>query len=274
MASRALSLCALCVFPFTVAYGPGNFTQVLNWGDSWAWLGQAELKAELAAHGVKLTTHAIPGSPVAAYVATPKILMKAVKKSKAQAVVLSIGGNDFLEGMPKFHSPDKILAEMLVDTDRILMPLFEAFPDVHVYQFGYEILDWAGSAACKRYSGPEFRGVCSSWMDTTCCVKTQQKYLQTLYVDALAAKYHGKYNYHGVNLLGTLQKAGGVPGADVGKPVLTKYSPSQFVRLDSSVLGCVHLTISGYTVLYKELIKKMGFMNTDSNRTAFAERQK
>ena len=29
------------------AHGPGNFTNVLNFGDSWAWLGKGELKKAL-----------------------------------------------------------------------------------------------------------------------------------------------------------------------------------------------------------------------------------
>lgn len=254
------SLALMCLATGLMASSPGNFTKVLNFGDSWAWLGQSELKNALKPFGVSLETHAIPGAPVALFALTPKALANTVRKSGAQAVVLSIGGNDFLEGMPKLHKQDAILAEMLLDTDRLLMPLFKEFPDVHVYHFGYEILNWAGSPHCETYGYNELGTICKlGYLDTKCCVKTQINFLQTLYVDALAVKYAGKYNYHGLNMLGTLQKHGGIPGADVGKPVLTQYSPAQYVRSDNTVWGCVHLTKSGYTVLYEELVKKMGF---------------
>jgi len=44
-----------------------------------------------------------------------------------------------------------------------------------------------------------------------------QKLWQQLHAEALAAKYPGQV--YSINLLGTAQKAGGVEGADLGKPV-------------------------------------------------------
>ena len=42
----------------------------------------------------------------------------------------------------------------------------------------------------------------------------------------------------GPNLLGSLQVDGGVPGAAVGKPVLTQYSPAGYEQ--AGVWQCVH----------------------------------
>ena len=182
--------------------------------------------------------------------------------------MLSISGNDFLEGMPKFHNQDAILAEMLLDTDRILQPLFQEFPDVHVYHYGYEIMNWSVSPHCETYAYNELGTICKrGYLDKECCIKTQRNFLQTLFVDALAAKYAGNrsINYHAVNLLGTLQARGGVPGAETGKPVLTQYSPAQYVRSDSSVWGCVHLTKPDYTVLWEAMAKQMGFTGPASS---------
>jgi hypothetical protein len=89
--------------------------------------------------------------------------------------------------------------------------------------------------------------------------KYQLQYLQTKYVDVLAAQYKGKANYHGLNLLGPLQVAGGVPGAAIGKPVLTKYSPPGYVVNQTGPWECVHLTQMGYRAMYKQLVKQMGF---------------
>merc|ERR1711934_868898 len=263
--------------------GGTPYSRVLNFGDSWAWLGQAQLREALGPFGVTTTTHAIPGAPVSLFALTPRTLVKQVEASNATAVVLSVGGNDFLEQEPKpTADKDKILAEMLRNTDKILQPLFQGHPDVHVYQFGYELADWSASAHCKGYGNALLRRqLCPlGWIDVECCNKAQQSYLQTKYVDALAAKYKAKgYNYHGLNLLGTLQAAGGVPGmsfldyctwystgggagAAVGAPNLKVYSPQKYVRDGSTVLGCVHLTPAGYKVLYTELVKQMGYTST------------
>lgn len=90
-------------------------------------------------------------------------------------------------------------------------------------------------------------------------------------MDVLAKRYASK-NYHGLNLLGTLQVAGGVPGAAVGRPVLSRYSPlGSVVNASGSPWACVHLTTcttetgglcdqgGGFYLMYKELVKQMGF---------------
>ena len=83
----------------------------------------------------------------------------------------------------------------------------------------------------------------------------QATWLQTKYVDDLAEEY-SKERYHGLNLLGTLQVAGNVSGAKIGAPNWEVYSPTEFVRHESSIAwGCVHLTPAGYTALYTELAK-------------------
>ena len=98
-ACAAAPMLLLVILATTGAVDPGSFKKVLNWGDSWAWLGRAELELALKPHGIKVATKAIPGAPVAAFAATPDVVSKAIKKTGAEAVVLSIGGNDFLEGM-------------------------------------------------------------------------------------------------------------------------------------------------------------------------------
>ena len=42
----------LCLAEVVTAHGPGNFTNVLNFGDSWAWLGKGELEKALKSRGV------------------------------------------------------------------------------------------------------------------------------------------------------------------------------------------------------------------------------
>jgi len=223
-------------------------------------LGQVELGHALKPYGVQLHTYAIPGAPVVFFAVTePNALVNMITKRNCTHVVLSVGGDDFLEIEPQRGAdPDVILAEMLANTDIILDRLFKQHPNVKVYQFGYEIMDWLASAHCRTYGYNLLHKVCPLGVDDVeCCNKEFVKYVQTGYVDVLGARYAGKHPYHPINLLGTLQKAGGVPGAEVGSPNLGKYSPSKYVIKDSTPLGCVHLTPPGYNLVYKELGKKM-----------------
>jgi len=192
-----------------------------------------------------------------------------ITKRNCSAVVLSVGGDDFLEIEPqKGADPDVILAEMLANTDIILDRLFKAHPNVKVYQFGYEIMDWPASAHCRTYGYNLLHKVCPAGVgDVECCNKEFVHYIQTGYVDVLGVRYAGKHPYHAINLLGTLQKAGGVPGADVGKPNLGRYSPTKYVISDSTPLGCVHLTPPGFNLVYKELAKKMFPDNLEAQQT-------
>ena len=85
----------------------------------------------------------------------------------------------------------------------------------------------------------------------------QAEYLQRRFIDeGLAREFASNAHYHPLNLLGTLQVAGGVPGARVGAPVWSQYSPSQFVHKADGMWSCVHLTAKGYSVLYAELLKR------------------
>jgi hypothetical protein len=49
---------------------------------------------------------------------------------------------------------------MLNSTTKILDVLFAAHPQVHVYQWGYDLLDWSGSATCKGLGDSELKSCC------------------------------------------------------------------------------------------------------------------
>ena len=87
----------------------------------------------------------------------------------------------------------------------------------------------------------------------SCVTYAQATLLQTRFVDVLHAKYSTKHRYHGLNLLGTCQHAAGIPGAMPGRPNWDVYTPTQYVRNDSDVLGCVHLTKLGFHTVLTEL---------------------
>ena len=253
----------MAVFLSTMVATPSPHS-LLAFGDSWAWLGYPQLKAVMQSHGFETTLRAIPGTP-AGYWALfkPDALVEAVDKANASHVYLSIGGNDFLEGLPLGINATILHAEMIISTIRILDRLFKARPQVQVYHFGYEILNWAGSAFCRVFGNAELKGpaplFCPDTGNVTCMTHSQATWLQESFIGALSGHYtkQGISSYHGLNLLGTLQVAGGVAGARVGAPRWDAYSPSQFVRNETDSLGCVHLTPEGYSVLYTEFAKQL-----------------
>merc|ERR1712096_157315 len=65
------------------------------------------------------------------------------------------------------------------------------------------------------------------------CTNSLLENFHRLYIDGLGKKY-AQPQYTTLKLIGASQKAGGVPGADVGKPVLTQGSPCKWTTL------CVH----------------------------------
>ena len=238
-------------------------TRMLAFGDSWAWLGYPQFHQvfELE-HNVTTSLHAIPGTPASYWaLVQPDALIKAVDASKADAVYLSIGGNDFLEGLPAGHMVEAIHAEMMAATRSMIDRLLAARPHVHIYHFGYELLDWSSDPLCKAFGALELFGprpLCMDVANVTCMTRTQATWLQTKFIDeGLAQIYKHDERYHGLNLQGTLQTAAGVAGAKVGAPVWSQFSPRRYVRTGYTPLGCVHLTADGYTELYRQMARQV-----------------
>ena len=133
-------------------------------------------------------------------------------------------------------------------------------PQVKIFHFGYELLNWASDPLCKAFGLVELFGprpdLCPDVTNVTCMTQAQATWLQTNFIDeGLAKIYRGNPMYVPLNLLGTLQAAAGVPGARVGAPVWGQYTPAKYVRNGLELLGCVHLTPEGYTVLYEEMAR-------------------
>ena len=158
------------------AAGPHTF---LAFGDSWAWLGFDQFKAALAPHGINASRHAIPGTPAGYWAwAQPEALVNAVDATNADAVYLSIGGNDFLEGLPAGHHAETLFQEMMASTRLVLTRLFEQRPHVHVFHFGYELLDWSSCRVCEAVGHEELhgsasKGMCPDTSNVTCMTYSQ-----------------------------------------------------------------------------------------------------
>ena len=148
---------------------------------------------------------AIPGTP-AAYWATiePNALVNAIDKHNVTDVYFSLGGNDLMEGLYAGLKIDTLFDEMMVSSRVILDKVFKERPHVHIYHFGYEILDWDGSAYCKGF-GDLLKPVCPDTHNISCMTHAQAEWLQFKFVGGLSERYANNSHYHGLNLLGTLQ---------------------------------------------------------------------
>lgn len=106
---------------------------------------------------------------------------------------------------------------------------FKAFPKSKIMQSGYDIP--CEDLACLWTLDSDYAGqFCKH--DRT-CINSQALYFQENYIGALTAKYPSP-QYTGLNLVGTVQKAAGIPGADVGKPVLGQGAKCEWT------VDCVH----------------------------------
>ena len=102
-------------------------TTVLSFGDSWAYLGFDQFKDAFAVHGINATVKA--GTPAAYWAfVQPDALVKAIDDAGADAVVLSVGGNEFLEGLPLGHDVEALFEEMMGATKAILDRLWKRRP--------------------------------------------------------------------------------------------------------------------------------------------------
>jgi len=97
-----------------------------------------------------------------------------------------------------------------------------------------------------------FTGYCGLIPSVTCINKLFYT-LQTDYVNVMGQEYQ---QVKAIDLVGTLQKAGGIPGADIGHPVWDKNSPKEF--MDTS---CIHLTQEGYKFIFEALYQETGIQD-------------
>ena len=108
------------------------------------------------------------------------------------------------------------------------------YPKAKIFQTGYDIP--CENALCKATVDQAFTGTyCDRQSDYITCVNTLFEVFQAGHHDALAAKYNAT-QYVPLNMLGTNQMAAGIPGAAVGKPVLSQSAKCEWEWL------CVHPT--------------------------------
>jgi len=225
--------------------------KVLVFGDSQGDVGPTYrvLQDQLDSHGVggTVVNKAIGGTKACGWATDPDALAKAARNAFGDEgpdyVWYTAGGND-LAGDSAYHSclaaakTDADARECLVAgngrlmtcTVALLEGLWKAFPEAKVGQYNYEVACVSTTECLEATS--QFIGGAYCNGDIACIV-TQLKFWQTIYVDALQAKYP-QPKYTGMNILGAVQEASGVSGASRGYPALTGGAKCSWM------VACVH----------------------------------
>jgi len=219
---------------------PAFAADVVAFGDSWGHGAADELGDVFWDHDqgfISVANHAVPGS-TAEYWATeePDALHEAVTENPdARWVWLSIGGNDVF-----WHHRNGLAATSASDNDahirQMLDALFAVHPDVKVVLFGYDFLNFEQSTDCITMAFWVFGDdittprVNAIFLDEVGAVQAAvaADYPQVTYVDSV---------------WGTLQAAGGVPGAP--NPDLP--SPAAYFA------DCIHPDHTGYMLIMEAL---------------------
>ena len=242
---------AACADPMP---GSSNIT-VLVFGDSWGSLGPSwhELADMFERHSVSATVRstAIGGTQACQWAAQDDgaaLANEAAKtfpevQGKVDFVWYTLGGNDYAEkGYQSCDQRASTMAANLECGDRLtgvitnctrtmLKKMWAASPQTQVMQAGYD-LPCMGTTHNPKQCLPSSRvPFCGS--NVTCGIMTSIHWQKPL-LEPLATEY--PHLYTGLNILGTVQQAGGVAGASPGHPVMTMGSPCELMT------ECVHPT--------------------------------
>lgn len=223
-------------------------------GDSWAdysGIPNTEFPAVFERHGDTRTIHNIAksGSTCAQWATGSRLesLLHAVRPGSGVTHVWMIcGGNDAqftLAGCrPQNECIEQIVTSVTRDLGHILDEVRRTNPDVKVVSFGYDLLGFGSlvGQVLSRSILPD----CSGKAD---CVNPAFLNIQSVF-DSLA---QSKSNFDSINLLGSLQAFRDVPGAAVGVPVLTEFSPNNMFDLTA-----IHPTREGYRVVFENFYER------------------
>jgi hypothetical protein len=223
---------------------------VLVVGDSWGADLWRAIQHSFVIHNVSATVHstAIGGTTACQWAALDNgtaLVESAQKKFGDLAdgpdfLWYSLGGNDlgkdddYRKCMINAASDDeakgcaeKEVVRISGCTSTLLETYWAKYPKSKVFQCGYDIPCLEGKCMLLDMLRNPYCGT------NITCITTAMVEWQRMEIGVRQQKYP-QPRYTGLNILGTVQKAAGVPGADVGKPVLDKGGPCEWE------FGCVH----------------------------------
>jgi len=229
-----------------VAPAFGRNLSVLVFGDSWGALDPSwhALQAMFDRHGVPATVRssAVGGTTACHWASTPDSLKLEAQKHFGETAVdfvwYTAGGNDLEDKYYRACSANaasfdeavgcmaRATAKITNCTDAMLGPFFEQYPAARVMQCGYDVSCVKGRCAAVSAQRVAF---CKE--NVTCGNMLLQAW-QPLLLQPLAQKYPSRYT--GLDILGTVQQAGGIPGSSVGSPNVSVGAPCE------QEVYCVH----------------------------------
>lgn len=222
---------------------------VLVFGDSQGDVGPTfkVLRDVLTFNGVPNTVvnRAVGGTSACHWASDPEALAKAAASAFPAGpdyVWYSAGGNDLAQDetyhkcLERASNDDEALqclaaanSKALACTTTLFEHLWAKFPNARLGQYNYEVpcVEGACVEAASAFIGGAY---CKGQLP---CMISAMQYWQSIYVDALQARYP-RPSYTGMNILGAVQQASGVAGASRGHPVLTAGSKCDWM------VECVH----------------------------------
>jgi hypothetical protein len=238
-----------------VSFSAAKTYNVLVVGDSWGVDLWPAIQHTFDSHNVsaKVFSTAIGGTTACQWAAKfdGTALVKSAKSKFPDLadgpdfVWYSLGGNDLALDKPYHqcmkgavsYDDAKVCVGKLIEkingcTSTLLETYWAKYPKSKVFQCGYDMpcLDSGYNEGKCMTVAKQRTPYCGS--NVTCHTNALVDW-QQMEIGSRQQKYP-QPQYTGLNILGTVQKAAGVPGADVGKPVL-----DQGARCDWE-FGCVH----------------------------------
>ena len=173
--------------------------------------------------------------------------MKQYLSSDTKHVWLTIGGNDAQRALPGCGLPcvPRLQNETVKRVQHFVEPALAAHPQVRVVMAGYDIFNFGASLNPECLAkGLAFLPQCAGPRHIECFNEKFLELFQKGIVEALASP-----RLTAVDIRGALQAAGGVPGARVGAPVLSSWSPDALMQPN-----CIHPKFGeGFTAIMDAL---------------------
>jgi hypothetical protein len=215
--------------------------RVLVFGDSQGSQGPTwrTLQDELDAHHVpaRVESKAVGGTRACGWAERPDAIAEAYHEAFPNAtggpdlVWYTAGGNDLASDL-RYHACTLVAADeaaartclaaanarVLNCTATLLEALWQRYPHARVGQYNYMATCMHGECLLEDSTylgGPFCLGARRRSADPSECMLRLLAYWQSIFVDALQRRYAAP-RYTGMNLLGAVQHASGVPGASVG----------------------------------------------------------
>jgi len=243
--------------PASYAAAQGRPLRILCFGDSWTDGNTAGLKSAFSKHDVVITGTDYWGSTAEQFANKPDMLPAAVSKSRADYVLLSLGGNDFKNVYYKkreYIPPWTVVKQIEGNIRTVLSELYAAHPNVRVVMYGYDLpgpVDgvakyflpedkFSTSAILRAYEwlGVPFINRCAMMLGTS---------IQTLSEEFSTQGYHLTY----VPLWGSLQQeAAKNQGRTIKGVQLSQPSPSEYMN------DPIHANAKGFRILMNNLYNR------------------